>query len=255
MSDTDSMFTILQVLGQGTFSTVYKGMLKTGDNQVMTIKQINKNLYRDRDDWVNEVNILQRVSHKNLVKYQSHIETDTHVYILIKYIDGVDLHVRVNENTIFTEEKALYIFEQILDVFRYLHGNDVAHLDFKLENIMIDKDDNITVIDLGFAVNVQGPISFARGSPEYLSPDILSGKPYEPKEHDIWTIGVVLYAMVYGEYPFESDDPKVLYQKIRTIEPKYSDSVSDHVNTLIKGMLAKDPRSRLTIDKINLFKK
>lgn len=245
----ESLFDIQEILGNGTFSTVYKGLYRDRPDNVITIKRIDKKIH---DKWSREIEILQQVFHKNLPEYLGHVDADDEVYVMLKYVQGIDVHAYITTNTIFTIKRIVNIFRQISQVFQYLHGNDIVHLDFKLENIILGENDFITVIDMGFAMRTTGNISLSRGSPEYLSPDILSGKPYNPKQHDIWTMGVVLYVMAYNEYPFEAenDDYKVLYQKIRTQEPKYNSTVPEHINTLIKGMLCKNPKKRLNIDQI-----
>lgn len=245
----ESLFIVEEILGRGTFSTVYKGIYRDDPGDTITIKKIDKKIH---DKWNREIDILQRVTHKNLPKYLGHVDADDEVYIMMKYIHGIDVQAYITTNTVFTMDRIVNIFNQISRVFQYLHGNDIVHLDFKLENIILDENDFITVIDLGFAMQVTGNIRLSRGSPEYLSPDILSGKSYNPKQHDIWTMGVVLYVMAYNQYPFEGadDDYKILYQKIRTQEPNYNNTVPEHINALIKGMLCKNPRKRLTINQI-----
>jgi hypothetical protein len=158
----------------------------------------------------------------------------------------------VNNLGKLNEDQARFYFAQLLSALKYLHEeHGVAHRDLKAENVILDRNNNIRLIDFGLSA-YQGwhrKLSSACGSPHYIPPEMLLGKSYT-KAVDLWSAGILLYAMVAGTLPFVHDDIRELLRLIATKQPQYPTDLSPHCLDLLKKILQKDPSKRLTIDQI-----
>lgn len=105
------------------------------------------------------------------------------------------------------ENEARRIFQQIISAIEYSHLHKMVHRDLKPENLLLDKDYNIKLIDFGLANSTKDsvPLSTACGSPNYAAPEVISGQSYSGQEVDIWSCGVILYAMICGTLPFDDE--------------------------------------------------
>lgn len=286
-------YIIRKVIGRGTFSTVYKGQKRYGNLGYVTIKKVSKTKYSSKSglfSWSSEEHALRNCSH--IQGIQKYIETihdrdgDT-VYLITEYIKGNDLYTylnRVKKGQQIPEREIRNIFGQLIRIVRQLHDMEYSHRDIKLENIMIDLDHTVYLIDLGFMLKDVLPIKSTAGSPEYASPELLSRRPYHGRNHDIWCLGVILYILIYLEYPYSIDDdddnievllnsdqqptgimgPKArekLFDKIQNTEPSFSSShtkkgTSFYTEPLLeisRRLLYKDFRKRPTIKELDLF--
>lgn len=134
----------------------------------------------------------------------------------------------------------------------YLSQLNVVHRDLKPENMLIDFDKGIKLVDFGLS-NTFKPnetLKTACGSPCYAAPEMISGLAYNGTKVDIWSLGVVLFALVNGYLPFEDPDTSELYRKILSVEYDMSDHVSEDVADLISRILTTDPDKRITIPEI-----
>lgn len=141
------------------------------------------------------------------------------------------------------------IFQQLLNAVEYLHSIGITHRDIKPENILLDHNNFVKLIDFGLSSFYQKneKLMTSCGSPCYAAPEMLVEKAYDPLLADIWSCGIVLYAMVCGFLPFEDKSTKVLYKKIEEgvyEEPKHLSLV---VKDLLKKILQIDPAKRITI--------
>jgi 5'-AMP-activated protein kinase, catalytic alpha subunit len=149
------------------------------------------------------------------------------------------------------EEEACKVFEQIISGIEYTHKLRIVHRDLKLENCLIDYDKTIRIVDFGLS-NTYKPderLRTACGSPCYAAPEMIDGKaPYEPIMVDVWSAGVILFAMVCGFLPFEDKDTPKLYRKILNGEYSISGHVSLELQDFISKVLTVDPAKRIRIE-------
>ena len=141
-------------------------------------------------------------------------------------------------------------FQQLVDAISYMHRNGVAHRDLKLENIMITADDKMKVCDFGLSVEFNEDDwlwkmigcgkSLFTGMPLYMAPEIFSG-PYEANKTDVWAMGVILYLMCSGRFPFDDTRPDVVKKKITDSEPEYPENFSPELTKLLQDLLKKEP--------------
>ena len=168
----------------------------------------------------------------------------------------VNLQHHVIREKKLTEKETLVIFYAVIEIVCNLHQANIVHRDLKLGNIVLDRRSNkvtVTNFCLGkHLMNDTDLLKDQRGSPAYISPDVLSGKPYLGKPSDLWALGVVLYTMLYGQFPFYDSAPQELFNKIKTAEFSIPDDgrVSEDTKSVIKRLLVTDPERRLTAEQV-----
>ena len=142
------------------------------------------------------------------------------------------------------------IFTQLVGAVSYVHNLSCVHRDLKLENIMLDKHENVKLCDFGFTREYEGKTNHLQtfcGTVCYAAPEMLKGEKYAGEKVDVWSLGIILYALLAGELPFDDDDEMVTKHKILTTEPKYPDTFSNEVKLLLSKLLAKRPLLRPTL--------
>ena len=129
----------------------------------------------------------------------------------------------------------------------YVHLQSCVHRDLKLENILLDKNENVKLLDFGFAREYEGKSNYLQtfcGTICYSAPEMLKGEKYAGEKVDVWSLGVILYALLCGELPFDDDDDNVTRTKILSEEPKYPEHIPADALSLLKGLLSKRPLLR-----------
>lgn len=240
-------------IGSGAFSTVYDARYLKSQYMV-AIKVINKSHFPP-DKFERELSMLQSLDHPFVVSFFECLQDSENNYLVMEKIDNGSLLNKINRLGTFPEHVSRRYFCQLISALDYLHNDlKIAHRDIKLENIMLDRSDNIRLIDFGLGNIFRGEnvvLQTACGSPAYAPPEMLTGKSYTTSA-DIWSAGVVLYALTFGRLPFEGNNIQKLVSKIVLEEPKYdiSDNVSEDLLDLIKRLLTKDVKLRITIPEI-----
>ncbi|KAJ3417071.1 Ral GTPase-activating protein subunit alpha-2 [Chytridiales sp. JEL 0842] len=239
------------ILGQGSYGKV-KLATDLETNQKVALKVIQKSSIKKPEHITRikrEVRIMRLLNHPNIVKLYDVSETEKDIVISMEYVEGGELFDFIVSHNKVSEKVARRIFRQIVSAVDYCHQSSVIHRDLKPENVLLDQRKNIKIIDFGF-VNLFDRESVLKtfcGSPFYASPEMILGKQYVGPEVDIWSMGVILYALVAGQLPFRDINTKELYTKITTstfdIPPFISSSSAD----LIKKMLCVDSKARITL--------
>ena len=150
------------------------------------------------------------------------------------------------------EREACKFFQQILAGVEYVHKLNIVHRDLKPENLLLDKNHNIKIVDFGLSniYSKGGTLKTACGSPCYAAPEMIAGHPYHGLRVDIWSCGVILFAMICGYLPFDDQDTQILYKKIMSGDYQIPSHVSDEARDLLHRVLNTDPDQRYTIDEI-----
>lgn len=164
------------------------------------------------------------------------IENNDYLYLIMEYCSGGELFQHIVKNRRLQEEESCLIFNQILSGVEYIHKLGVVHRDLKPENLLLDHNNNIKIVDFGLSnLYKEGEkLKTACGSPCYAAPEMIKGERYDGLGADLWSSGVILYAMVCGYLPFEDQNTKKLYQKIIKAEYKLPDFLSDSCVDLIQ---------------------
>lgn len=242
------------IIGEGSFGTVVSAIRKS-DRKKIAIKTVERSV-----DSISSVKeeclILSNLDHPNILKIYDYGKDDDYFYsVMPLYEEDLDTHM--DHFPKFPKKLALRVFCQLLDGVEYLHENDIVHRDISLENILISdvETSDIVLIDFEFSTyqKIDGPLlnDFV-GTMSYTAPEIFKGIPYEGRFSDIWSIGVVLYIMLTGEFPFWEPKRKDLFVKIteKDFVIKSEWGVSKSCEDLLRSMLEKDPRKRPSIPKI-----
>ena len=150
-------------------------------------------------------------------------------------------------------EKVQKIFTQLVGAVAYVHNMSCVHRDLKLENILLDKNENVKLCDFGFTREYEGKASYLQtfcGTVCYSAPEMLKGEKYAGEKVDVWSLGVILYALLTGELPFDEDDDLTTKHKIVSAEPNYSGTLPSDAKELISRLLSKRPLHRPTLAEV-----
>ena len=240
-----------KTLGKGAFGTVRLCVHKA-TKQTRACK-ILKKANQDMQALYEEVEILSKLSHPNIMQIYEVFNDKTNFYIVSEFCQGGELFDAISKKGSFSEHEAAKIMKQVLSAICYSHQNNIVHRDLKPENILLDdkgSDLTIKIIDWGCAKSFKKneKMTNADGTPYYIAPEVLEGN-YDEK-CDVWSCGVILYIMLCGYPPFNGetdDDILVAVKKGKFDFPKEEwSSVSKEAIELIKGMLTYEPNKRLS---------
>ena len=261
-----------RLIGQGAFGKVNIGLnILTG--RVVAIKSFNKKTLSANGDnmkkILSETDLMKKLNHPNITKILEMFEDDGYILIAMEYINGGNLFSFVKKRRKLSEKTAKFLFRQIILGIKHIHSKKIVHRDIKLENILIDLNNNIKICDFGIGrilKNEKQMLFDKCGTPMYMAPEILLSsktKGYEGFPVDIWSSGISLYIMLSGTLPFnlknkessdmsnESNNNNIeLQYSIINKEPKKIEKISDEARDLLKGLLNKNPKKRLTIEQI-----
>ncbi|XP_037713562.1 nuclear pore complex protein DDB_G0274915 isoform X6 [Drosophila subpulchrella] len=246
-------FDIIKKLGQGTYGKVQLGINKETGQEV-AIKTIKKCKIEAEADLVRirrEVQIMSSVHHPNIIHIYEVFENREKMVLVMEFAAGGELYDYLSERKVLTEEEARRIFRQVATAVYYCHKHKICHRDLKLENILLDEKGNAKIADFGLS-NVfddQRLLGTFCGSPLYASPEIVEGTPYQGPEVDCWSLGVLLYTLVYGSMPFDGSNFKRLVKQISQGD-YYEPKKPSRASTLIRDMLTVCPRKRASIEQI-----
>ncbi|NXG96626.1 AAPK1 kinase, partial [Loxia leucoptera] len=199
-----------------------------------------------------EIQNLKLFRHPHIIKLYQVISTPTDIFMVMEYVSGGELFDYICKNGRLDEKESRRLFQQILSGVDYCHRHMVVHRDLKPENVLLDAHMNAKIADFGLS-NMMSDGEFLRtscGSPNYAAPEVISGRLYAGPEVDIWSSGVILYALLCGTLPFDDDHVPTLFKKICDgifYTPQY---LNPSVSSLLKYMLQVDPMKRATIRNI-----
>ena len=274
-------YNLVKSLGKGAFGEVFLTG-KKGTSKLFATKKIERSLIDHKIYWKyleNEILILKELNHPNIVKYENIKLTKNNFYIIMEYCNGGELSKALDRHIDktgkpFSQETVQILMKQIISAFQYIHGKNIIHRDIKLENILLnydneeDKKNNniekatVKIIDFGFAAKIEkNEIKYTTlGSPINMDPIILKelsqrGKKTKKlgytQKADIWSLGTICYEMAIGKCPFNAEDIDELINKIEKGEYTVPTSLSRELISFINGMLQYDENKRLDINKLS----
>lgn len=249
-----NFYKIGRFLGKGAFGKVNLG-LHILSGRLVAIKSFNKqkiDLEKLKRKISFETNTLKSLYHVNVVKIFETYETDKFYMIAMEYISCGDLLSYVRKRSKLTEPIAKFIFKQIIKGLIFIHNKGIAHRDIKLDNILIDINSNIKLCDFGIAKKIKkGELMTDQcGTPAYIAPEVFKGNGYEGNISDMWSAGVVLYAMLAGVVPFKASKLPDLQKLI--IKGTYNKikGISDEAEDLISKLLDPYPNTRYSEEEV-----
>lgn len=252
-------YKILKMLGKGSFGKVYMAS-QVLTNRVVAIKCLDKKAVKEesrKNKILHELLMFKSLSdHPNVVQIYEVFENKKYFFFVMEYASGGDLLQLMKRKCRLSESYARGIFIQLVRGLRHIHGKKILHRDIKLDNILLidtDGDLKAKICDFGVSriINDHEIINEQCGTPAYIAPEIIKKKGYKGFSADIWSLGVLLYAMVMGAMPFKANDIDGLHDKIIKRECEMDDpEVSSEAKDLIDRMLTIDPDKRINLDGI-----
>ena len=227
------------------------------------IKQIDTTDFSNEDLYnISRENLILRdMIHKNVIRYYDSFSHDNKFYTVMDFAEGGELTYLLREKGTLSEEEAKKIFKQIYEAVCFIHSRNIIHRDLKPNNILfLDKErTHIVIIDFGISGMANGNQreKIKAGTISFLPPEMVSGQEYSSNPKlDIWAMGVILYLMVEGDYPFEGKNTKEIIKSILKDNLEFNKKIkmSAPLKTLIGGMLEKNFRFRIDDDS-DLFNK
>lgn len=247
-------YNIGPTIGQGTFGKVRVGVeLLTGEK--VAVKILEKNKITEKEDLervAREISILKVLRHPHIVQLYEIIETSKELYLIMEYASEGELFDYIISRQRVKESEASLLFQQIIAGVEYMNKLSIAHRDLKPENLLLDKGSVLKIVDFGLSNSYRAGegLFTACGSPCYAAPEMLQGMEYNGLSVDIWSCGIVLYAMLCGFLPFDDPNTANLYKKIIKGEFQKPKFLSEPALELISGILNVNPSERFSIEQI-----
>eukprot|EP01136_Pigoraptor_vietnamica_P010156 Opistho-1_new@47449 len=253
-------YKIGKTIGEGAFSKVKVAVHRVTGEKV-AVKIISKARLKSKSKGSSsgsylshlskDVRLLQLLEHPNIIRLYQVIETDDEFYIFMQFAGGGEIIDYISKKGRLSEKDARVFFRQIVSAIDHCHESRVVHRDLKLENILLSADRNVLISDFGLGRTFTDDLcgTFC-GTPLYAAPELVSGIKYPGPPADVWAMGVVLYAMVVGNPPFQAEALKQLYEKIKAVNYTFPDYLSEGIKDLIRKILVKDIAQRYTVAQI-----
>ncbi|GAA5881644.1 hypothetical protein JCM16303_005525 [Sporobolomyces ruberrimus] len=258
-------YILLQTLGEGEFGKVKLGVHgeRWGEDvAIKLIKRGNVDTAQRGEKVRREIEVLKMVRHPNIVRLYDVIETEKYIGIVLEYASGGELFDHILAHRYLKERDASRLFAQLISGVSYLHRKGVVHRDLKLENLLLDRNRNVIITDFGFANRFNDSttdlMATSCGSPCYAAPElVVQDGRYVGTAVDVWSCGVILYAMLAGYLPYdddpanpEGDNINLLYKYILNTPLIFPEWITDEPRHLLHLMLVPDPTQRCTIEDV-----
>ena len=239
-------------LGRGRFSTVHECVNKLS-NVHYAVKIIDKATIEpeEKDHLRTEIAVLKLVDHPNIIRMEGLYESRKHIYIVMEKLSGGELFERIVGRPRFTEDEAAKLIRPLLESVAYLHDLGIVHRDLKPENILCgDNLEDLKIADFGLSKMIlpKERMDAACGTLSYVAPEVLTFQGYG-KEADLWSVGVIMFLLLCGKLPFEGEkDTEIIQNTIKADlkPPTVWAKLSEEAKSLIKSLLCKNPRDRIT---------
>ncbi|QPH15853.1 hypothetical protein C2857_000365 [Epichloe festucae Fl1] len=236
-------YTLGRLIGKGSFGKVYLATHKLTNGSKVVLKSAHK----DDANLAREIHHHRQFVHPHIARLYEVIITESLVWLVLEYCSGDELYNHLLERGPLPVAKVQKIFAQLVGAVSYVHLQSCVHRDLKLENILLDKNENVKLVDFGFTREYEGRTNYLQtfcGTICYAAPEMLKGEKYAGEKVDVWSLGIILYALLCGELPFDDDDDNVTRTRILSEEPKYPDHLTPDATSLLKSLLSKRPLPR-----------
>ncbi|KAK9302389.1 hypothetical protein QLX08_005636 [Tetragonisca angustula] len=250
----EDKYILKELLGTGAFSEVRLAESKEKPGQMFAVKIIDKKALKGKEDSLeNEIRVLRRLTHPNIVQLLETFEDKHKVYLVMELVTGGELFDRIVEKGSYTEKDASGLIRQVLEAVAYMHDQGVVHRDLKPENLLYyspEEDSKIMISDFGLSkMEDSGVMATACGTPGYVAPEVLAQKPYG-KAVDVWSIGVISYILLCGYPPFYDESDANLFAQILKgefeFDSPYWDDISDSAKDFIHKLMCVNVEERYT---------
>ena len=249
-------YLLYQTLGEGNFSKVKYAVHKdTKLSVAIKILEKEKLVNSNMTSHIkSEISILKMIKHENLIEIKDVFASQSKIFIVLEYIEGGELLDLVIGEKTLTERRACSYFNQLVSGMLYCHEKGICHRDLKPENILVTSTGVLKISDFGLSTIVDIKhnhlLDNAVGTPNYIAPEVVRRQQYDGKAADCWSIGVILYVLMAGYFPFEADPLLDLFTLIRESKVVYPYWFNTDLVDLLKKIFVYDPSKRYTITDI-----
>ncbi|XPS79302.1 hypothetical protein M3J07_011304 [Ascochyta lentis] len=242
-------YTLGKLIGKGSFGKVYLASHKLSNGSKVVLKSAKK----DDANLAREIHHHRQFIHPHIARLYEVIVTEELVWLALEYCPGDELYNYLLQKGALEPPKVQRIFTQLVGAVSYVHNKSCVHRDLKLENILLDKHGDVKLVDFGFTREYEGKSNYLQtwcGTVCYSAPEMLKGEKYAGEKVDVWSLGIILYALLVGELPFDDDDEMVTKMKILKEEAKYPDTFPPQARELCQSLLSKRPILRPTLAEV-----
>ncbi|XP_038846345.1 serine/threonine-protein kinase BRSK1-like [Salvelinus namaycush] len=199
-----------------------------------------------------EIAILKLIEHPHVLKLHDVYENNKYLYLVLEHVSGGELFDYLVKKGRLTPKEARKFFRQIISALDFCHSHSICHRDLKPENLLLDEKNNIRIADFGMASLQVGDslLETSCGSPHYACPEVIRGEKYDGRRADVWSCGVILFALLVGALPFDHDNLRQLLEKVKSGVFHMPHFIPPDCQALLKGMIEVDPDKRLTLEAI-----
>lgn len=257
-------YAISECIGQGSYSTVFKAHKNRGDYEVVAIKSIKiaSLSTKSKDNLINEIKILRKIDHKNVVQMKKFTWDAKYIYLILEYCPGGNLAEFIKSKGKLSEFMVQHFAQQLVQGLEVLHFENVVHSDLKPANILLSippigscRNVQLKIADFGFSRKLQNNEKYTmgiKGSPLYMAPEVLALQPYSSRA-DLYSLGTILFECLFGYAPYKSLDLGALTKRILSSDPikipKTLD-MSDDCYDLLTRLLVKDQEKRMDFEEL-----
>nr|XP_046271951.1 serine/threonine-protein kinase BRSK2 isoform X2 [Scatophagus argus] len=199
-----------------------------------------------------EIAILKLIEHPHVLKLHDVYENNKYLYLVLEHVSGGELFDYLVKKGRLTPKEARKFFRQIISALDFCHSHSICHRDLKPENLLLDEKNNIRIADFGMASLQVGDslLETSCGSPHYACPEVIRGEKYDGRRADVWSCGVILFALLVGALPFDHDNLRQLLEKVKSGVFHMPHFIPPDCQSLLKGMIEVNADKRLTLEAI-----
>ncbi|XP_070707774.1 serine/threonine-protein kinase BRSK2-like [Pempheris klunzingeri] len=204
-----------------------------------------------------EIAILKLIEHPHVLKLHDVYENNKYLYLVLEHVSGGELFDYLVKKGRLTPKEARKFFRQIISALDFCHSHSICHRDLKPENLLLDEKNNIRIADFGMASLQVGDslLETSCGSPHYACPEVIRGEKYDGRRADVWSCGVILFALLVGALPFDHDNLRQLLEKVKSGVFHMPHFIPPDCQSLLKGMIEVNPEKRLTLQILEAIQK
>ncbi|XP_061773633.1 serine/threonine-protein kinase BRSK2 isoform X5 [Nerophis ophidion] len=199
-----------------------------------------------------EIAILKLIEHPHVLKLHDVYENKKYLYLVLELVSGGELFDYLVKKGRLTPKEARKFFRQIMSALDFCHSHSICHRDLKPENLLLDEKNNIRIADFGMASLQVGDslLETSCGSPHYACPEVIRGEKYDGRKADVWSCGVILFALLVGALPFDDDNLRNLLEKVKLGVFHMPHFIPPDCQNLLRGMIEVDASKRLKLEQI-----
>ncbi|XP_030400655.1 serine/threonine-protein kinase BRSK1 isoform X2 [Gopherus evgoodei] len=199
-----------------------------------------------------EIAILKLIEHPHVLKLHDVYENKKYLYLVLEHVSGGELFDYLVKKGRLTPKEARKFFRQIVSALDFCHSYSICHRDLKPENLLLDEKNNIRIADFGMASLQVGAslLETSCGSPHYACPEVIKGEKYDGRRADMWSCGVILFALLVGALPFDDDNLRQLLEKVKRGVFHMPHFIPPDCQSLLRGMIEVEPEKRLSLEQI-----